>query len=372
MKRLILTALILPFMTLVIGGCSDKSSNPNNQDPPTEQKGIGPEGGVVQIAGHIILTIPPGALANKVEFTLTENSSPAAPDGGREMVSPCFTIGPSGTTFALESQLMIHYDQADLGTREIGAAIFLHNSSGWQRLTTESDTLSNISITAISSLGDFAVMVDSPITSQGIYAQLEISRTVINLFGSVWRTDVAQARFDGTYAPCGPISPLQPDSVHLNQFNLDWDPADDLFRYDEGFDSPFIQLGASYTYRIKGNSSIPDLSASITFPSGDPYITYPLMGDTLSRSGFTVRWENPGGGTVQLAVVNADDTTAIDIVTENDGSYSFAQSQLSDLPEGDYGLVLFYNNMAGITAPGFDSRSVIWARVISTAMFYLR
>jgi hypothetical protein len=58
--------------------------------------------------------------------------------------------------------------------------------------------------------------------------------------------------------------------------------------------------------------------------------------------------------------------------TENDGAYSFTGNQLSGLPEDDYGLLMIHQNSATINAPGYDSRSFIWGRVINTTVIYLR
>ena len=65
-------------------------------------------------------------------------------------------------------------------------------------------------------------------------------------------------------------------------------------------------------------------------------------------------------------IINDDDEyTRVDVVTENDGSYTFTEDDLSPLGgmEDWYVLEMIYENRSPISAPGYDPRSVLRAMV---------
>jgi hypothetical protein len=134
----------------------------------------------------------------------------------------------------------------------------------------------------------------------------------------------------------------------------------------------FLYLDSLYTFRVVGNSSVPSFTKAVRFPASEPYITFPATYDTVSLSGFTATWANSGQGTVWLVMLKDEDTTHLNFETANDGSYTFTAGQLAGFVEGDYGLIMTYANSVAVNSQGYDSRSTVIAKVVSSTVFYLR
>jgi hypothetical protein len=187
------------------------------------------------------------------------------------------------------------------------------------------------------------------------------------------RFDEIVARFDSAYAPCDPINPLEADGVTCNQYLLDWDPALDLHKYTDPLMQPFIELSEQYIFNVEGSTQVPSLTDTIDFPVCEPYITEPENGDTLSISGFSVTWSVDEVGDVRLILMAGDDSTGVSVVTDNNGSYTFTETDLEPLggQAGEYTILMIHQNTEAVTAAGYDSRSYIWARVINITTVYI-
>ena len=80
--------------------------------------------------------------------------------------------------------------------------------------------------------------------------------------------------------------------------------------------------------------------------------------------------DSPVNGESVLVIndLNSQDSTGIYITTENDGSYTLTSDDLAPLDPMTYQLhiVLVKQDMHNILALGYDPRSWIWARILST------
>ncbi len=377
MGKWVWTALFLAAALIAFGCSSDeKVVNSDNNYPPAEYN-IGPEGGTIEMAGKARLVIPPDALTDTVAFIMSVNTSPTAPPGSMGLVSSVITIEPSGTTFDSAATLTVWYNPASLGGAE-ETDVVLHTCSGgpWEELSSVYDTVNNYVQAEIVHLSDFAVMADTTaVPIEGIYAKLVVGRMATSIGGSdPMRVDGYEAAFDSAYAPCDAIIPLYPVSVTCNSRTLVWDNALKIHKYPETYVSPFINLGDTYTFTVTANSLVPALTKSIMFPSTEPYITYPTYPfDTVSQSsGFTVTWANSGSGVVELILLTGAGEQILFTETANDGDYTISPAQLSGLTPGMYSLTLNFYNRELISAAGYDPRSFIAARVMSTSMFEMK
>lgn len=370
-----LQLVTLMIMAAFIIGCSDKSSNPANTNAPLASGAIGPAGGALTVPNKITLTIPPGALDDTINFSITLNSSPSAPSGTMGFISQCFTINPAGTTFANDAAIMITYNPNNMGGgRESSAKAYTYGQLGWEELSSVVDTSTNTVVAAIEHLSDFAVLVDTSSPAEGVYVLAVIGRqmTVIPGLDSLMRIDMISARFDSAYAPCEPEQPLRADSVFCNQYRLNWNSSQNTFYYNQLYPMEFLLLDSMYTFRVIGNNSVPSFTKAVRFPASEPYLTFPSIYDTVSLSGFTATWVNFGQGTVWLVMLKDEDTTHLNFETANDGSYTFTAGQLAGFVEGDYGLVMTYANSVAVNSQGYDPRSAVIAKVMSSTVFYLR
>ena len=217
----------------------------------------------------------------------------------------------------------------------------------------------------------FSTESESP--GQGVFALLVAGRSISFFDPMIVRTDGLYARFDSSYAPCSPLDPVHPGSVICNEYTLEWDDITGIYKYEKiTYTMEFFTFGESSIFKITGSSTVPPLSKSIEFPLCEPYITSPANYSGVSRSGFTATWQGYScGGEVRLVIISASgDTTGVDLMTDNDGSYTFTSQQLSSIsgPQNGCALIMILQNADMITAPGYDPRSYIWGRVISTTI----
>jgi hypothetical protein len=209
----------------------------------------------------------------------------------------------------------------------------------------------------------------------GVYAKLVVGRSIMSI-GSIqlMRTDIIEAAFDSAYAPCDPVQPIDSVSVTCNGDTLVYHADTHIHTYPEYPSplAPFITLGGEYTFTVAGDNRVPSLTASITFPADEPNITYPSMADTVLKTGFDVTWADPGVGTVEIIMITMAGDSVLFVQTDNDGTYNIPGSTLSGLPAGMYSIILNHYTRHTISAAGYDSRSFIASRVMSTTLFYLK
>jgi len=209
------------------------------------------------------------------------------------------------------------------------------------------------------------------------FAVLTVSRMVSFQDPDIIRVDAFTARFDEEYAPCDPISPIQADSVWTSTgetvFELQWLDYSDIFSYTDYINGYFLEPGATYKFSVAGGGDLPGFIKYIDFPGCEHYITSPEPFSYLSLDGFELQWNSTCPGDIDIVILDtASDSTGIHITTENDGSYTFTADDLSPLPESTYefDVILVEQKIEPLNAYGFDSRSWIWARVLSGAHYY--
>ncbi|MBD3233395.1 MAG: hypothetical protein GF315_06690 [candidate division Zixibacteria bacterium] len=375
--------IVVSFLTigLIFAGCSsdDKGTNSNGGDQLIEES-IGPAGGTIEMTGEAALEIPVGAVVDTVDFSMEENDSPEALGGTSDFVSTVVTIGPAGTQFNIPATITIDYNESNLGGgSEDDITIYTNDGDGWVALTTTVDTDSNRASAEVTHLSDFGAGVDTVSTeAEGIFTALTVHRGVVYVEYERQvmkiRTDFLMAWFDSTWAPCEPEKSCHPDSVHCNEYVLEWSNQEDVYKYMQLVETEFLELGETYTYHVYGNDEVPSLDADIEFPQYEPVLTDPTMNDTLSLSGFDISWDGGGGGTLSLALMTTTgDTSVLGVFldTENDGSHTYTASDLNNLTPGAYVIVLNMFNYENIDAEGYDPRSFIEAMVTNSTMIYL-
>ncbi|MCK4462177.1 MAG: hypothetical protein KAW46_10255 [candidate division Zixibacteria bacterium] len=372
MLRCRLSLLVgLLVLALAFGCSSDDDSPTGGDDDQGTVVTIGTDGGTLAIGSDVTLEIPPQALSGSVDFTIGQNSSPPAAGGTRGMASPCYTIGPSGTQFAVPAAITISYDVSGFdNVDEESLVIYTNSGSGWDALVTEIDRGANTASASVTHLSDFAVMLDTASTAEGVYARLILGRMISYTGeGNPYRLDIITASFDSGYGPCTVLHPLQPSGVTCNDFTLNWVDEMSSFTYSEHLG--FLELDSNYVFEVTAGGVVPSLTQAITFPSVEPYLTSPTYGSVVSKSGFETTWSGSGSGTVEIIMVDLAADSAVWVSTVNDGSYSFTGDQLASLTPGMYVMVLNHYNRECIAAEGYDPRSIIAARVMHTVMITL-
>jgi len=356
--------LALAVLALVISCSDDDNNGPSGSNNEPSTTSVGPQGGVVVVDGGMTLVVPAGALSDTVTFTATANGSPPAAPGGMGPVSTCYSVGPSGMQFGQPATMSIAYDTARLlGAGESDLGLYSFTGGGWRRLATSVYPGYNLVTAEVAHLCDFAVFADTAAEAEGIYAALVAHR---DARGCVF--DKLVARLDAAYAPGGPQLPLQVDSVTCNQFELEWVEKDSAYVY--GYliyiwEIRFLKHDSTYEFQINGSGVVPDLTASIVFPSCSPWLTSPDYGATESLSGFGVTWDDCCAGNVSLFFLQGNDTVGTVVETPNDGSYAFTGDQLDGFEAGEYRLVMTSETRQSITAEGYDPRSYVAARIVS-------
>jgi hypothetical protein len=231
--------------------------------------------------------------------------------------------------------------------------------------TDESDQSTSSSI--------WSFTTESSSSGDGAFAILVVGRSLTYFFDFLTKIDIITARFDSAYAPCEPLHALHPTSVSCDGYTLEWEGGTGQYVYSQMIPSPeFLVPGESYTFNIEASLEVPSLTKSIDFPLCGPYVTSPANYADVSRTGFTVSWEGHScGSQVRLVIIaSSGDTTGVDIMTENDGSYELTEQQLSSIsgPQSNCAIIMILQNSDSIEAPGYDPRSYIWGRTINTTI----
>lgn len=136
----------------------------------------------------------------------------------------------------------------------------------------------------------------------------------------------------------------------------------------------FLHPGIEYVFDVDAGGGVPDLTESIVFPTCECYITSPEPYTSVPRTGFDIEWQTTCGGMIDIVIndLNSEDSTGVYITTENDGSYTIKNTDLAPLDPSAYQLqiVLVKQDMHNILALGYDPRSWIWARILSSQIVY--
>lgn len=225
---------------------------------------------------------------------------------------------------------------------------------------------------------------DTVFADEGIYAFLTLERAITRHHMGQSRDDLISARFDSVNSPCEPAEPLAADSVYCNEYTLLWNPDKGKYEYDQMMPRTFLGLGQTYFFGIVGNSGVPSLTDSVTFPLYAPSLTAPTDSAAVSRnSDLTLEWTGVGENQVTVSLISSSDSVCavpydtsglqgINIETDNDGQYIILSSQLSGLDPGEYRLILSNYNAHEISADGYRSDSFIMARTSSYVIVYLQ
>jgi hypothetical protein len=209
----------------------------------------------------------------------------------------------------------------------------------------------------------------------GVYAALSATRDLTWLDPLLKRVDRLTARFDNRYAPIDTIEPLRPAGVTCGQFTLEWDQ--DSKRYDYHQDDPdteFLVLNGEYVYNVQAGGGVPDLSQMFVMPSCGPYVTSPCGSCDVPITGFVVEWEEFWcGGQVRLVIMDANgDSTVVGGLIPNDGSATITEDNLSSITNFTmaYYLLLIHERRIDIDAAGYDARSYISSKTVSTTPIF--
>jgi hypothetical protein len=224
-------------------------------------------------------------------------------------------------------------------------------------------------LTTYGPIWNFATKKD-PNQQEGVFAELTVLRSITYDGSIVSRNDRLIARFDSSYAPDGPIHPLQPAAVSCNAYDLVW--LTNQYSYSDWQNPLFLNHNVDYEFVVTAGGGVPALTTSIQFPSCEMYITNPTPYGSISRSGFDLEWQyTTCSGSVDIFLIDTyGNPPYVSITTENDGSYTFTGAELAAIPPTLYELqiVLDMHNRETIVAAGYHPQSWIWARVLSTQL----
>ena len=204
---------------------------------------------------------------------------------------------------------------------------------------------------------------DYPVSSQ-IYAIFEIdaqqSPSGYHLMEEI------RTRLDSAYADVA-VTPLQADSIKIEDVLLDWNSTDQNYSYTE-ISMPFIENGQPVNISIFDNGGVPNLNTSVNFPACTLAIISPESFDNIPISGFEVTWDGSEcGGNVILALLDGTDSTGVWKEVANDGTDSLTEADLLPLDghTGTYDLYLIKQVEENITSTGYLTQSLVRSRIIN-------
>jgi len=324
---------------------------------------IGTTGGWIAIGDEGTLSVPYQALNEEVCFTVAEHT--VTPDAHWAELSTAWDIGPDGTTFNVQADLTLLYDENDLnGVDESEIDIYrLDEGKGWVALDSDVDEEGNEVTAKLSGLSVYQARVELPQASEGVYAELLMHKEVMQDL----TMDRFSARFDNIVDP-EPVNPQHPDSVVAGEYKLAWEATDQQYVYDLIPVLEVIELDSSYEYVVHASDDVPDLNVSLTTPAAAPYFTDPTTGFMVDIDGFTANWTGTGADNVTLSIYQDGPEPMVEVVVPNNGSYTFTSAQLEDCIVGYIDLEIVSATQEAIDAPGYDPNSFIRAQGVNRAV----
>jgi streptogramin lyase len=150
--------------------CKDGRDCANNRCITGSGTLIGPEGGVISAdSGNVTLTVPAGALQSVISFVVQPLD--AWPDGA---VGSVFEILPTGLTFDVPAQLVVHYAAADLGTTDpqrlrVGRAV----GATWTPLPSTVDLAASTVSASLAHLSVYGLVVETTNSDAGAHPGMD-------------------------------------------------------------------------------------------------------------------------------------------------------------------------------------------------------
>lgn len=213
--------------------------------------------------------------------------------------------------------------------------------------------------------------------ANGVYAKLIVARISTEISGTTITMDSLEAIFSNYYDPCNVASDLHPTSVSCsdeNGTNYNLIYTNNMYLYnDPTVINGFLGLGLEHEFDVVGSTEVPALTESIDLPSAEPTIITPANNAIIQKSNdLDLIWNGNTGGNVSIVLISINNSSEIiSAETSDDGSHTFTASQLSSLNNGQYYLHIERFNEDFINASGYDSRSIIRARLLYSILINL-
>ena len=218
------------------------------------------------------------------------------------------------------------------------------------------------------------------------YAELNVSR-IHPPGGVIVMTDTISASFDSIYSPITSNKPCCSLNITCNSFTLQWQEGLQRHIYSDISIDGFLNLNGIYIFRLGSDQAVPAFEKSITFPTAEPWLTYPRLTNpatntfdtVLISEGFTITWTGTSSETVELIVCDGSVSeyhpadTLVYIITENDGAVAVTADSLINLvPNNMYKIIMTIKNSEALISEGYDPRSRIIAQNHTFSYFYAK
>ena len=163
--------LDVPGVDLPDGVAADGSPDLLVSDSSEGKLTVGPEGGALETDEGVMFEVPAGAVDEPVVLEVIEQEDVVFVSAGFQPVGAVFSIGPSGTVFAVPVTLTLPYDAgalpADATPDEVGIYTRAGPSAHWEALGGSAGD--GIVSTEIDHLSDFAAGVECLPLCYGLY-----------------------------------------------------------------------------------------------------------------------------------------------------------------------------------------------------------
>ncbi|MCP4573857.1 MAG: hypothetical protein GY838_15980 [bacterium] len=344
-------------MAMLFAACSDDDDPATPPPPSSAEETIGATGGTLEIPNKLALEVPAGALTGDVDFAAEVNLSPPMPPVGYTLVSVVYTIEPSGTVFDDDVLLTLHYSESLLGgADEDDIVVFTDSGSGWSELESDVDADTDVVTTWIDHLSYFVAAVETFVPPTDVLGLFEVHRD----FMSDGKGAVAASvdTITAAFRSGGMVSTdLRAESVTFGAWNLGWYGDFDAHLYFNPITPGFLTAGSSYDLVVAGDANVPALDMSVTLFADEPVLTGPAPLAELPLAGFEVTWNGTTAGGFITLVVEGGDGTSLDLDVINNGSYTFADTELQEFAAGPGTVGLYLEDSMPVTATGYDEES---------------
>jgi len=104
-------------------------------------------------------------------------------------------------------------------------------------------------------------------------------------------------------------------------------------------DTTAVVINGSQNYfNVSGSGSIPSFADTVSSPTGNTYISSPIAGDTVNRTGFTITWNGVSADTAHVVLMghaSNGNSVMFEKTIPNNGSFTITSTDLNSFANGE-------------------------------------
>jgi subtilisin-like proprotein convertase family protein len=217
--------------------------------------------------------------------------------------------------------------------------------------------MANVATATIQHLSDFVLTTPVEVTTEDVFAVVEVMRNFIQVSGlEVMRSDAVFCRFDAVVGD-EPDTPLQAGGASFGEWDLVW--STDSYEYIDAVNLEFLTLGEDYALVVTASDDVPAMNVDVGMVDDEVYITNLAVGADVALGGFTLEWGGSSLGSTVEVLMTSPEAGGMSMTLPNTGSYTFTEGELATVTSGTGHILLSWEQEEPLVAEGYDEDSIV-------------